>query len=156
MNYKKRVTVISLGLFLLQAAATSSYAAIYKCTDEEDKVFYHDKPCPIGHLQKEMAHAEDPDAKSVVPITSSDGLRDKKSMSSTVNTATSSSVNKSFISKETGFVDSPKQKRSGKESDNSRATQGSTLPAISSNDSSDSQQKKAEEIVHPFSRLRTY
>ena len=38
----------------------TAQAAIFKCVNAQDEVFYHDKPCPVNHEEESLKHVKDP------------------------------------------------------------------------------------------------
>ena len=46
-------------LFQLTLTGTAQ-AAIFKCVNAQDEVFYHDKPCPVNHEEESLKHIKDP------------------------------------------------------------------------------------------------
>jgi len=59
MNKRLLKTLGLVALFQLGFVSTS-HAAIYKCVNTQDEVFYLDKPCPVNHDEKSLKHVKDP------------------------------------------------------------------------------------------------
>jgi len=83
MNKKIIVTVFSfvfLPLLMLEAKA-----AIYKCTNAKQEIYYNDKPCPIKDEEKEFKAVKDPVNGYIPPDYVESGAQQQKSSSKIKN-----------------------------------------------------------------------
>lgn len=65
MNINKRITIfccfVSMPMFFLSTA----HAAIYKCVNVQNEVYYVDKPCGLNHKESEIKPTLDPISSDV-------------------------------------------------------------------------------------------
>ena len=58
---KKLLKAFGLVVLFQLGLTGTSQAAIFKCVNAQDEVFYHDKPCPVNHEEKSLKHIKDPE-----------------------------------------------------------------------------------------------
>jgi len=56
----KLLKAVGLVVLFQLTLSSSAQAAIFKCINQQDEVFYHDKPCPVNHEEKSLKHVKDP------------------------------------------------------------------------------------------------
>ncbi len=56
----KILKAVGLVVLFQLTFSSSAQAAIFKCVNQQDEVFYHDKPCPVNHKEKSLKHVKDP------------------------------------------------------------------------------------------------
>ena len=63
MNNKKSLSFSLVSAFIVSAPLLmleEAQAQIYKCVNNQEQVFYNDKPCPMKHVEKKMKSVKDP------------------------------------------------------------------------------------------------
>ena len=112
----KILKAVGLVVLFQLTLSSSAQAAIYKCINQQDEVFYHDKPCPVNHKEKSLKHVKDPkNAAAAAAALSASQNVDKPTFKSNGQTdgATTGSVNRNASKSAGSPVSSGSQLKEG-------------------------------------------
>lgn len=59
-NNNKYFSTLALSIFGVIVTFSSAQAAIFKCVNSQEEVYYNDKPCPVNDKETELKAVKDP------------------------------------------------------------------------------------------------